>query len=300
MAIVLVAGTISTIVPSTTAFAQLEYKGYEDSYGKDHDKKKSAGINAQKIKCINSNVNVNGIDVNQKYDPNSLEAQGLEGGEGEENVAANAMNNNEQGNGINLEKNLANFCINVNANEQVAEEEPQTGSLTVKKEILGCLDNNPDDGIMNCQGLDPSPENWLSCDDPNISNTVACLNLQENFFDIEVLDEQNNQISEFTGSQQGETITNLEPGTQYTVNEIRQPIFVNDQLFEFEGIQLACNGNGFPEGGNYINSDADINYNICFEYEDEQGEDCSTTTIAAGEDKTCTVKNYIFFDGAGG
>ena len=31
----------------------------------------------------------------------------------------------------------------------------------------------------------------------------------------------------------------------------------------------------------------------CFEYEDEQGNDCSTLTLAAGENKLCTVKNYI-------
>jgi len=28
---------------------------------------------------------------------------------------------------------------------------------------------------------------------------------------------------------------------------------------------------------------------ICFEYEDEQGNDCCTITLAAGEERTCIV-----------
>lgn len=51
---------------------------------------------------------------------------------------------------------------------------------------------------------------------------------------------------------------------------------------------------GFPDGGIVINSTANIAYApICFEYEDEQGNDCSTIALAAGEERTCTVKNYI-------
>jgi hypothetical protein len=55
--------------------------------------------------------------------------------------------------------------------------------------------------------------------------------------------------------------------------------------------------NGFPDGGrldhNLIQS-TNI-YHICFKYEDEQGNDCSTLTLATGEEKTCTVKNYMRF-----
>lgn len=52
----------------------------------------------------------------------------------------------------------------------------------------------------------------------------------------------------------------------------------------------------FLQGGRLANTTAvpdDINYQICIEYEDVQNNDCSTVTLAAGEDKTCTVKNYI-------
>ena len=54
---------------------------------------------------------------------------------------------------------------------------------------------------------------------------------------------------------------------------------------------------GFDDGGTLLNTNADpdLRYTICIEYEDEQDNDCSTLTLAGGEDKTCTVKNYIRF-----
>ena len=54
---------------------------------------------------------------------------------------------------------------------------------------------------------------------------------------------------------------------------------------------------GFDDGGTLLNTNAspDLSYIICIEYEDEQGNDCSTLALAAGEDKRCTVKNYIRF-----
>ena len=59
-------------------------------------------------------------------------------------------------------------------------------------------------------------------------------------------------------------------------------------------------GFGFDGGGEFFtnpntnpNNPTATAYTICFEYEDEQGNDCSTVTLAAGEEKTCTVKNYI-------
>ena len=45
-----------------------------------------------------------------------------------------------------------------------------------------------------------------------MNNTIYCQTLQESFFDIEVLDDQNNPIQEFQGSQQGTIIQNLGSG----------------------------------------------------------------------------------------
>ena len=146
---------------------------------------------------------------------------------------------------------------------------------------------------MQCQHLqNNSSSPWLDCnDDPLISGTEFCLSLPESIFDIEVLDDQNTQIQQFQGSEQGTTIENLEPGT-YTVNEIKHLSSI-DQLGESIVPEEVCIGAGFPDIGGLFNSTVEIDYSICFEYEDEQGNDCSTITLAAGEERTCTVKNYI-------
>ena len=61
-----------------------------------------------------------------------------------------------------------------------------------------------------------------------------------------------------------------------------------------EKIQLQNQGvcAGFTDGGELFNSTSRMSYDdICFEYEDEQGNDCSNIILAAGEERTCIVKN---------
>ena len=145
---------------------------------------------------------------------------------------------------------------------------------------------------MDCLGLQNNSTSWLDCNNSSISGTIWCLSLPESIFDIEVLDNQNNQIQQFEGSENGTTIENLEPGT-YTVNEI-EVLFGFDQLVENSNEEGRCISNGFTDGGRLSNETTNVFYtSICFEYEDEQGNDCSTITLAAGESRTCTVKNYI-------
>ena len=178
-------------------------------------------------------------------------------------------------------------------------------SLTVYKEIFGCdnIVDSPPPVRMSCfmQNTDPG---WLSCTNSAIDSTRFCNSLPANLFVIEVLDDQNNQIQQFEGSLQGTIIQNLQTGT-YTVNETKVPVGSTtplDQLFERSDVQETCIGLGFDGGGALITSGPDgVGYNICFEYEDEQGNDCSNVTLAAGEEKTCTVKNYIISGtGSGG
>ena len=57
--------------------------------------------------------------------------------------------------------------------------------------------------------------------------------------------------------------------------------------------------NGFPDGGPVFIDSFVTTYSICFEYEDEQNNDCSTITLATGEEKICIVKNYICSRGSG-
>lgn len=151
---------------------------------------------------------------------------------------------------------------------------------------------------MDCWLLLNNDPDWIQCYEITPSGRSICDTLPENIFDIRVLDDENNQITEpFPGSPTGTTIENLEPGT-YTVEEIKDPTNNINQLGANPDLARVCiNDFGFTDGGELINLNEDIDYTICFEYEDQpgnaQGDDCSTITLAAGEQRTCTVKNYI-------
>jgi len=275
---------------------------YQDDNRYSYDKKdlKSYG-DIQKISCVNSNINVNGIDITQIPEDNIATAAANEGGAD----AASAQNENGFDK-INFNRNLVNICVNVNTNEQihVTEPEPETASLTVNKQVFGC--NNivgEGDDVMLCGEVDNGQDfpdvsfGWRPCTtDPPPSPEFAefCQNLPANLFDIEVLDDQNTQLQQFKGSAQGTTIQNLQPGT-YAVNEIKNPNSIMNQLGVSTTAEEQCVDNqGFPDAGRLNNTNTDTLYQrICFEYEDEQGNDCSTVTLAAGENKLCTVKNYI-------
>jgi hypothetical protein len=93
LAAIMVAGTISMAIPKSFA---------------------EPGADIQTIKCVNSNVNINGIDI--KKGPRASSA---------DEAAANAIredDQNGQGNGLfdslNIDRNLVNICVNVNLNEQ--------------------------------------------------------------------------------------------------------------------------------------------------------------------------------------
>ncbi len=187
------------------------------------------------------------------------------------------------------------ICINNNNNIVVGGEEP-TASLTVKKQVFGC-ETPLGSPTMHCEDLQNNSPEWLNCNtNPAISGTIFCQSLPESIFDIEVLDDQNNQIQKFVGSEQGTTIQNLEPGT-YTVNEIENPTFAIGQLVEDPDVEASCKSAGFSDGGilSYVPTGINfiLNYELCFEYEDEEENDCSEITLARGEERTCIVKNYI-------
>ena len=170
---------------------------------------------------------------------------------------------------------------------------PTTATLTVNKQIFGCF--VPEGATVWLAILPNNSTDWISCDNSNITNTPYCTALNENSFDIEVNASNNQQIAQFEGSAAGTTIPNLQPGT-YTVNEIKFPEDFFDQFSESINAEINCARIGFPDGGRFLNEP--INYpNICFEYEDQpgnaQGNNCNTITLAAGEHRTCTVKNYI-------
>lgn len=124
LAAVLVAGTISMTIPSS--FALPYVPDFKDPYTKDH-KKKAADVNNQKVKCSNNIVNINGVDVNQIPDTNGISAAQVEDPQEQENSASSNRLFNDDA--VNLEKNLANVCINFNHNDQITptgEEPPST------------------------------------------------------------------------------------------------------------------------------------------------------------------------------
>ena len=308
--IVLVTGTFTALSPSFMTGAQAfqmdnNYKpdygmnshDYKQSYGKDSNNNYYKSKDSSNIKCNNINVNVNGF--NGATLPTALsdlatEAQATadEGEIGASSIGSGSGGSDGSGDGrpSGSDTDYRFVCINNNNNNVVAEE--QTSSLTVYKEVFGCdIITQNDERTMNCKDLLNNSPLWINCEDPPMSIEGFCQNLPENLFDIQVLGPQNNLIDEFVGPEDGKTFDNLQPGT-YTVEEIKHETLIN-QLGESQGIEDACKEDGFTDGGRLDNQNAGIRYFICIEYEDEQGNDCNTITLAAGESRTCTVKNYI-------
>jgi len=106
-----VAASLLTLNPSMITTAQAE--PYGDEYGYDKHPEKT-NVNIQKIKCVNSNINVNGIDITQI--PQDF-ATTNELQEAEE--AVNGEQNGDGVGGINFERNLVNICANLNFNNQL-------------------------------------------------------------------------------------------------------------------------------------------------------------------------------------
>jgi len=132
---VIVASGLLALNPSMIGNAQAQMYdnqyGYDNNYYQDdnrysYDKKdsKTSHTDIQKIKCVNSNINVNGIDITQiPQDGTAWTAANEEGPNG-----ANTQNGNGPADRINFDRNLVNVCINLNFNNQ--ERTPILGDLT--------------------------------------------------------------------------------------------------------------------------------------------------------------------------
>ena len=201
------------------------------------------------------------------------------------------------------------YLMNGTGMECPSDVIPTTAKLTVNKEIYGCdnfdVDDDEGDFVMNCSLPDDDP-NWILCDDLVANNVefadIVCNPLQENEFDIEVSDNDDvliNPPGQFEGSTEGTMIMDLEQGT-YNVQEIKYGNSDN-QLGDNPPTESNCiNAFSFDDGGVFANNEnaEQIIYTICFEYEDENGDDCSSIDLQEGDNKTCTVKNHISSTGA--
>ena len=106
--------------------------GYDNNYYQDdnrysYDKKesKSSHVDIQKIKCVNSNINVNGIDITHIPQDDTATAAANEAAD-----ATGAQNGNGWADRINFERNLVNICVNVNVNEQLKVSPPEEDGRT--------------------------------------------------------------------------------------------------------------------------------------------------------------------------
>ena len=277
-----------------------DYKPKHPSYNDKDDRDKSKdnikkSININKLNCINTNLNINGNNSGNISIGNKGAAEEGYLGAYSAVYGSGGYDNNKKDKGFECIINNNNNNTNVISND--GGNATETASLTVKKEIFGCVDDNPNDFIMVCEELENDSTDWIPCTDPAISGTRNCQDLPANLFDIEVRDNQNTLIRQFDGSLDGTTIQNLQPGT-YKVNEIKHPsISGTDQLRENPAAEEACTSDEFPDGGVLIRgAPSFMQYNpICFEYEDEFDNNCSTLTLQPGENKICTVKNYMKF-----
>ncbi|MGB9169676.1 MAG: hypothetical protein WCB31_12200 [Nitrososphaeraceae archaeon] len=102
---------------------------YGDQYGYDNHQKKSSHTDIQKIKCVNSNINVNGVEITRIPQEGSGVAAGAANEAGAEGTADAANTQNGNGlDGINFDRNLVNVCVNLDFNNQ--ERTPVLGDFT--------------------------------------------------------------------------------------------------------------------------------------------------------------------------
>ncbi|HEY9485551.1 MAG TPA: hypothetical protein VIQ04_02825, partial [Nitrososphaeraceae archaeon] len=108
----------SIMIMVVNAQAQMYNYVYEPHYYNVYpDQKKSSDVNIQKIKCLKSNITVNGLDITQIQDGVIVVAGANKEYDGPDD--RNIQLDNGFGNQINLDKNLKNMDVNDNLNEQI-------------------------------------------------------------------------------------------------------------------------------------------------------------------------------------
>jgi len=146
---VIVAAGLLALSPSMIGNAQAQMYdnqyGYDNNYNQDNNRysydkndPKSSQTDIQKIKCVNSNINVNGVDITQiPQDGPGVAAANEEASPD----GANAQNGNSLADRINVERNLVNVCANVNDNEQIKVTPPEEEDQGCEE----CFRNNLDE-----------------------------------------------------------------------------------------------------------------------------------------------------------
>ena len=269
--VLIVATGLMALSPSTivgNAQAQMYENQYrhdsnyyqdDNRYGHDNNHQKKSYGDIQKIKCVNSNINVNGIDITQIPTDDLATAEAANDGAD----ATGAQNGNGWGDKINFERSLVNVCINVNSNEQSKDSPtpPENGANLLVTKLVTCEDFSDESVPSVQQGIDPC--------------TALTTTITEDQFDISVPG-VNADPSQFQGSESGQNV-GLDAGP-YTVTETPSAI-VDTHINTLEQ-QLNVNIEGptpsFDEGCTQIGSSFS-----------------ATGIIVAGGSQTCEITNHF-------
>jgi len=216
LGMLLLLGTIATILPSVQAAPYYKDRyytqGYEHDYPTSQDnnyyKSKDNSVNVNKIKCNNINVNVNGLDFN--VFPSFLGDSGLAAEAADEvNTDASSFTGNGANGNISKINDFRFICINNNNNtfvgvdnEEPTPPGPTTANLNVTK-LVTCQQEDRNGLVPSIQQIS------LDCDD--LLNIIT-----EDQFNISVTD-TNVSPSNFKGSETG-TLVTLDAGP-FTVKE---------------------------------------------------------------------------------
>jgi hypothetical protein len=268
---VIVAAGLLALSPSMIGNAQAQMYdnqyGYDNNYYQDdnrysYDKNdpKSSHTDIQKIKCVNSNINVNGVDITQiPQDGPGLAAANEEAGPD----GANTQNGNGLADRINVERNLVNVCANVNDNEQIKvtppEEEP-TATLSVNKTVT-CTPEGTSAVVQN------------ACNTILFGTGNPLLKITAYEFLIDVSGNNPNP-SQFPGPTSPVDVT-LGAGN-YQVTETPQ------SSVQTKVSTLDASSNRLTVTGPFATFTGDCSQTDDFE---------ATGTIAAGESQTCDIEN---------
>lgn len=115
--------------------------GYDNNYNNYYQEPKSSHTDIQIIKCVNSNINVNGIGITEISQDSCGAAASNEGAAD----TANPQNGNGLADRINFDRNLVNVCVNVNQNEQLKTN--TVGPVQISTyDVFGEVDTSIDDG----------------------------------------------------------------------------------------------------------------------------------------------------------
>ena len=165
IATVLIVGTSSTFIPAS--FAQPYYQPeYRDTYSK--DKNHLPNVIIQKNNCINTNINIQGVEITTLPIPaDTLTSQLQNSGQaGTEDTSDNF--HDKENNANNNGKNLVNICKITNLNGQISSNPPDgtegceecfTNNLDEQQidaveAVLAQLSENPDASIEDlCESI---------------------------------------------------------------------------------------------------------------------------------------------------